>query len=276
MGLSTNTREREQIDVLGINFDNVSMPEAVERIEEMIHLGGSHIVCTPNVHHLIMAFKDTQFNRVIQDSSLCLTDGMPIVWLSYLLGTPLKERVAGSDLVSQLCQRSSSSGLRLFFLGAAPGVAEKARDVAQKRFPGCQIVGTYSPNPSELNDSSASFLDFIVSVRPDILLVALGPPKQEKWLSQYLHRVGVPVGIGIGASLDFMAGNLKRAPRWMQRVGLEWFYRLIKEPRRLAGRYFYANSIFIWKAVGELIKFWKRSIGGRLQNRFQGLKIGRR
>jgi N-acetylglucosaminyldiphosphoundecaprenol N-acetyl-beta-D-mannosaminyltransferase len=169
------------------------------------------------------------------------------------LGTPVKERVAGADLFGALAERAAEAGYRLFYLGAAPGVAEKAAAVLAERYPGLNVVGTFSPPvmPWEELARDEETLRRIREAKPDVLFVAFGAPKQEMWLDAVRDRLGVPVGIGVGAAFDFAAGTVKRAPRWMQRVGLEWLFRLTQEPRRLWRRYLFVDSRFACYVLKE-------------------------
>jgi N-acetylglucosaminyldiphosphoundecaprenol N-acetyl-beta-D-mannosaminyltransferase len=173
----------------------------------------------------------------LQEADLATADGMPLVWGARLLGVSLESRVAGADLVPALAGRAAQKGYKLYFLGAAPGIADRAAQIFQERYPGLQIVGVSSPPYSSVLEMDTSILDDIRAAQPDILLVAFGNPKQEKWIGMYRRQLKVPVMIGIGGTLDLIAGDKKRAPLWMQRFGLEWLFRLIQEPGRLWRRY---------------------------------------
>lgn len=217
------------------------MEETLTRIEEFVRVGRltgkTHQIATVNTDFLVKSLDDETLRSLLQTIDLCTADGMPLVWGSRLLGVPLKERVAGSDMVPRLAQLSAEKNLSLYFLGAADGVAEKASDILMDRYPGARVVGTASPywKPGEKFDPDV--LTEIKTLKPDILLVAFGNPKQELWIKEYGKEVGVPVAIGIGASLDFIVGVTKRAPLWMQKTGLEWVARLAQEPGRLWKRY---------------------------------------
>ncbi len=227
--------------LLGVPIDNLSMDETLSRIEEFVRIGRltgkTHQVATVNTDFLVKSLDDDKLRNLLQTIDMCTADGMPLVWGSRLLGVPLKERVAGSDLVPLLAQRAAERGLSMYFMGSGPGVAQQAADKLMTQHPGLNVVGTSSPHwkPGEAFD--ANILAEIKSLKPDILLVALGNPKQELWIKQYGKEVGVPVSIGIGASLDFIVGVTKRAPKWMHGIGLEWLARLAQEPRRLWKRY---------------------------------------
>src|SRR5580698_7070699 len=173
--------------------------------------------------------------------SICtgsLPAGMPLVWISRLLGNPLKERVSGADMVPQLAELSAKKGYSIYLLGGRPGVAERATKVLQEMHPGVNIVGHHAPPLADLERMDhGDTLDRIRAAKPDILLVAFGNPKQEKWIRMHAKRLGVPVSIGIGGSMDILIGNLRRAPEWMRRCGLEWLGRCMQEPARLLPRY---------------------------------------
>jgi N-acetylglucosaminyldiphosphoundecaprenol N-acetyl-beta-D-mannosaminyltransferase len=173
----------------------------------------------------------------MQDADLASADGMPLVWGARLLDVPLKGRVTGADLVPLLAERAAQKGYSIYFLGAAPGVAVAAADILQLRYPGLKVAGVYSPPVQPVLDMAGPMLEAIQAARPDILLVAFGNPKQEKWIGMYKRQLGVPVMMGVGGTLDFIAGLTRRAPAWMQRSGLEWLYRLLNEPGRLWRRY---------------------------------------
>lgn len=228
-----------KIDILGIKVDRVGMADTIARIENFIAERFPRIVITPNVDHLIKARKDGEFKRIYDDADLSVPDGVPLLWAAQFLGTPLVERVNGTDLFEALCARAAEKGYRLFFLGAAPGIAAAAAAELEQRHAGLNVVGTYSP-PFDFLDSAAEnqkIESMIRAAQPDILFVGLGAPKQEKWIKQYMHRLQVPVSIGIGASFEYVAGCTARAPHWMQRTGLEWLYRIVEDPARYWRRY---------------------------------------
>ena len=227
--------------LMGVPIENLSMSETLDRIEQFVSNGRqlekTHQIATVNVDFLVKSMDDSELRDLLQNADLCTADGMPLVWGSKLLGSPLKERVTGSDMVPQLAARSAETGMTLYFMGGSEGSAEKAKQVLLDRHPALKIVGVSCPywKPGEQFDQAV--IDDIRQADPDILLVALGNPKQELWIKTYGDVVGVPVMIGVGASLDFIAGNVKRAPKWMQRTGLEWLGRLVQEPKRLWKRY---------------------------------------
>ncbi len=239
---------RKLIVILGIPIDDLSMDETLENLDEFIQAGRAsgqgHQVVTINVDFIVNALRDPQLLSILRDASLATADGMPLVWGARLLGVPLKERVAGADLVPALAERAAQKGYSIYLLGAGPGVADRAARILQQRYPGLKIAGVYSPPFHPGLETEASVLEMIRASRPDILMVALGNPKQEKWIQRYGAQLGVPVMMGVGGSLDFIAGVTKRAPQWMQSSGLEWVWRLAQEPRRLWRRYVVGLAVF--------------------------------
>jgi N-acetylglucosaminyldiphosphoundecaprenol N-acetyl-beta-D-mannosaminyltransferase len=226
------------VAVLGIPFHNVTMDETVALIEEQIREGGFHQVATANVDFLKNAMQNKEIRDILCSSEMIVPDGMPIVWISRLIGTPLKERVGGIDLVERLAAVSARRGYGVFLLGASEARSQRAAKVLRQRYPDLRIVGRYSPEPLPLEKMDhEDILRRIEEARPDILLVAFGNPKQEQWISMHRDRLKVPVCIGVGGTLDMISGTVPRAPQWMQRNGLEWLYRTLQEPRRLAARY---------------------------------------
>jgi N-acetylglucosaminyldiphosphoundecaprenol N-acetyl-beta-D-mannosaminyltransferase len=226
------------VAVLGIPFHNVTMDETVALIEEQIREGGFHQVATANVDFLKNAIRDQRLRDTLCSCDMVVPDGMPVVWMSRLIGTPLKERVSGVDLVERLAEVSARRGYGIFLLGASENRSQRAAKVLKQRFPELRIVGRYSPEalPLEKMDHE-EILRRIEEAEPEILLVAFGNPKQEEWLAMHRDRLKVPVCIGVGGTLDMLSGTMHRAPGWMQRSGLEWLYRTLQEPRRLAARY---------------------------------------
>ncbi len=233
------------IGLLGVPFDNVTKVEAVARIEAMIATRQPHYVVTANVDFLVQAQRDVELQRILLEADLVLCDGTPLLWASRWLGNPLPERAAGSDVVPLLIRAAAEKGHRIFLLGGGLNVAAEAAGRLQKQYPALVISGHYSPPFCDLLE-----MDFpeiarrVRAARPDVLLVSFGCPKQEKWIAMHYHLLGVPVLMGVGATIDFIAGRIKRAPALMQRTGTECLYRLAQEPRRLARRY-----------AGDLLRF---------------------
>jgi N-acetylglucosaminyldiphosphoundecaprenol N-acetyl-beta-D-mannosaminyltransferase len=233
--------------VLGVPFHNITIDEAVIYIEEKIEEGGFHQIATANVDFLMHSIRDKGLQEILCSCDLVVPDGMPILWAAKLLGASLKERVCGVDLVPRLANLCAQRGFSMFLLGASEASSSRAADNLKKTFPGLRIAGRYSPpaRPLEQMDHE-EILHRIAIAKPDILLVAFGNPKQEKWIAMNRERLNVPVCIGVGGSIDFIAGAVPRAPQWMQNAGFEWLYRASQEPKRLAKRYLQDAIGFAW------------------------------
>lgn len=229
---------KHPIAVLGLPLDSLKADGAVDAIEGLILSGGTHQVATANLDFWLNSLSDRHLHRIIAGCSLVLADGMPLVWVSGLLGCPLADRVTGVDLVPRLAELSARMGYRIFLLGGKGDVAKRTKVFLEGQFPGVRIVGTIAPTEEEMAQLDQSkLLETIHSVSPDIILVALGNPKQEKWIWMNRKRLGVPVAIGVGGSFEIILGDVLRAPKWIQKCGLEWAMRLVQEPGRLASRY---------------------------------------
>jgi len=232
---------RKLLVILGIPIDDLTMPEALDRLDDFIQIGRatgkSHQVATVNADFVVKALDDPELRGILQEVDMATADGMPLVWGARLLGVNLAGRVTGSDMVPALAERASQKGYRLYLLGAAPGVAARAAEILQARHPALQIVGVVSPPYGSILEMDPAIAEGVRAAKPDILLVAFGNPKQEKWISMHSRTLHVPVMIGVGGTFDFIAGITQRAPVWMQRSGLEWLFRLIQEPKRLWKRY---------------------------------------
>lgn len=243
------------VAILGMPFDKVTTNDALDIFGGMIASGKPHYVVTPNVDFAVQAQHDRELRRILAGADLVLCDGMPLVWASRVLGNALPERVTGSDIVPKLLQEAARRQWRVFFLGGSEGSVALAAQNATARFPGLQMVGAYSPPFKPLPEMNhEEILCKIRAAQPDILLVAFGCPKQEKWISQNYQAAGVPLCIGVGATIDFLAGKVQRAPRWMQRSGMEWLFRLLQEPRRLFRRYYTDLKVFTQAVTRQ---WWK-------------------
>jgi N-acetylglucosaminyldiphosphoundecaprenol N-acetyl-beta-D-mannosaminyltransferase len=220
-----------------MHVDCVSMTDAVSRIDSYVRSGMPHQVVTVNLDFLRLGLIDRSFRDLVNMAELVIADGMPLVWGARLQGTPLPERVAGVDLVRHCAALAAEKNHRVFLLGAAPGVADRAAAVLSAEYPGLNIVGTHAPGSLSPEDDSVS-VAAIRAAAPDILLVAFGAPRQEQWIRKHMQTLRVPVCIGVGGSFDMLSGKVSRAPVWMQRAGMEWFYRFSQEPTRLWKRYF--------------------------------------
>ena len=223
----------ERVNILGVDVDAVTMAEAVDVVRRAMDTRAGVMVATANAEMLMRATHDEELRRILNASALVVPDGAGTVWAARHLGHAMPERVAGYDLAQELLRCAPAEGRRVYFFGSAPGVAEKAKAKAEQLYPGIEIVGVRNGFFSPADN--AAIIAEIRAARPDLLLVALGVPKQEKWIAAHLAELDVPVAIGVGGTLDVMAGVMKRAPHWMQKAKLEWLFRGLMQPKR-AGR----------------------------------------
>ena len=232
---------RNVLIMLGTPIDAVTMEGALDRVDELVRLGRatgrSHQIATVNADFIVKSLSDPQLRRILQDADMATADGMPLVWGARMLGVQLQGRVTGVDMVTLIAERASLRGYSLYLIGAAPGVAQRAADTLCQRHPALRVVGVASPSAQAVASGDPAITDAIRAANPDILLVAFGNPKQEKWIYANAQQLGAPVTMGVGGTFDFIAGVTKRAPLWMQDAGLEWLHRLLQEPRRLWRRY---------------------------------------
>ena len=244
----------ETIDILGVSVSAIDMPMALETIEGWIAERHSNYVCFRDVHGVMLCQKDEALMRIHGSAGLVAPDGMPLVWVGRLMGARRMRRVCGPDLLPALCERSLARGYRHFFYGGAPGVAERLAEALQARFPGLAVAGTFTPPFRPLTgEEDAAAVRTINASKADIVWVGLSTPKQERWMAEHLGRIQAPVMLGVGAAFDFHAGAVRRAPRWMQRSGLEWLFRLLAEPRRLWRRYLVLAPKFVVLAVLQVL-----------------------
>ncbi|MDB6020645.1 MAG: Anti-sigma-factor antagonist and glycosyl transferase [Pedosphaera sp.] len=247
------------IAILGVPFDNVATEEAIALVERMVASRRPHYFVTANVDFLTQARTDVELRRILLEAHLVLCDGTPLVWASRWLGNPLPQRVAGSDLVPLLIKLAAEKNLRLFFLGGTPESMDRAIANLKAEHPQLAVAG-YSPPFNQLLEMDHEEIKRrIAEARPDLLFVSFGCPKQEKWIAMHYQSLGVPVAAGVGGTIDFLAGQLKRAPLWMQRTGTEWLFRLCQEPRRLYRRYFRDLRVF---AGAILAQWWRMQFRG--------------
>jgi N-acetylglucosaminyldiphosphoundecaprenol N-acetyl-beta-D-mannosaminyltransferase len=252
-----------EVDVLGVQVNAVTFDEAVAEIVRMVDANERGYVVTPTVDHMVKLRSDPEFREVYENASLVVADGMPIVWAARFLGRPLPARVCGSDLLPALCEQAARRGWRVFFLGAMPGVARKAAGVLRTTHPSIDIAGTYSPPFGFENDEAETIkiLNKIREADPHILFVGLGAPKQEKWMYRHRHEHGARVALGIGIAFDFVAGTQRRAPLWLQNIGFEWLWRVLREPARLWKRYLVNDPVFFWWVLRERLRLPKNRSG---------------
>lgn len=212
--------------------------DTLRAVDRLIEAGAPSYFITANLHYAMLTSRDPRLAAVNRQAAFLIADGMPLVWAARWQGTHLPERVAGADLVPALCTRAAEKGYRVFLLGGEPGVGDEAGRRLCARSPGLQVVGVEAPPFREPTaEEEDRLVGRIRAARPDLLFVAFGQPKGELWLARHFRALGVPAAVQIGASLDFLAGRVRRAPRWMQRSGLEWCHRLARDPRRLLARY---------------------------------------
>jgi N-acetylglucosaminyldiphosphoundecaprenol N-acetyl-beta-D-mannosaminyltransferase len=248
-----------RVELFGVPIDSLRMEEAVAQVQAWVAdpTPRCRFVVTPNVDHIVMLQHHAGLIAAYRDAGMILADGIPVLWSSRFLGQPLPERVAGSDLVPALFAAAGiHQPLGVYLLGAAPGVADRAAENIRRRWPGVEVVGTYSP-PLGFDrnvQENEAILERLAAAAPDVLIVGLGAPKQELWVHKYRERLSAKVALCVGATIDFLAGERRRAPLWMQDAGLEWLYRVASEPRRLAARY--ARDAFIFPRL--LAREWWR------------------
>jgi len=223
-------RAAPTLTILGVPVDSLTFDDLLDQIETWMDDGRAHQICTVNPEFIMIAQSDVNFFNILNRADLCIPDGIGLLWAANRMGHPLPQRVTGSDGVPLIAQRAALEGWRLFLLGAAPGVAEQAAAVLGARYPGLQIAGTYAGSPAA--DEEDAIVAMVNASNADILFVAYGAPNQDKWIARNLPRLNVHVAMGVGGSLDFIAGVTKRAPVWMRDAGIEWLHRLIRQPWR--------------------------------------------
>lgn len=246
-----------QVSLFGWRIDAVTMDEATESLRGWIGSadGKCRYVVTPNVRHMLLLQRHEAFQRAHAAASLVPVDGVPILRVARMLGRRLPQRVAGADLVPALFERCRDRTLRVYLLGAAEGIADRAAMNIQQRWPWVQVVGTYSPPFGFENDpaENETILRLVADARPEVLILGFGAPKQEVWVHAHRDRLRARVVLCVGATIDFLAGHQRRAPRWIRSIGFEWLYRVAREPRRLGGRYLHDAWEFAWLVCQELL-----------------------
>jgi len=246
------------VNILGVPIATVNMHQAANQIEKWIRNREKAFVTVTGVHGIVESQYDEKIMRIHRAAGMCVPDGMPTVWIGKLYGYRNMGRVYGPDLMLEIMRRSMGKEYTHFFYGGKEGVQELLKQRLLSRFPGLKIVGTFYPPFRLMNDKEEIDLqEQIEKLSPDIIWVGLSTPKQEKWMSDHLEKLNTRVMIGIGAAFDFHAGLIKQAPRWMQHLGLEWFFRLCIEPKRLWKRYLKNNPLFLWEFVLQFLKIKK-------------------
>ena len=235
-----------RVNVLGVGISVLNLRTALDAIAAAVRERRKGYICVTGVHGVMEAQDNDDFKKILNSAFLCTPDGMPMVWAGKLAGHREMSRVYGPDLMLDVCAWSETSGAKHFFYGGADGVAELLSQKLKEKFPKLQVVGIYTPPFRALNETEIKSLQAqIAAGSPDILWVGLSTPKQEKFMAEFLPKLDVTLMLGVGAAFDFHAGRVSQAPRWMQRSGLEWFYRLCSEPRRLWRRYLQNNPLFL-------------------------------
>lgn len=251
----------KMVNILGVPIAAVNMDQALAQIEEWIRDNTKKYVTVTGVHGIMESQYDDEIKCIHQTAGMCVPDGMPTVWIGNLYGHRNMGRVYGPDLMLEMMRRSVEKGYTHFFFGGKEGVPELLRDRLVERFSGLKILGVFSPPFRPMSEEEEEMLhDLIEELSPDIFWVGLSTPKQERWMSAHVGKLKTRVMIGVGAAFDFHAGLVRQAPGWMQRIGLEWFFRLCIEPRRLWRRYLKNNPMFIWMMFFQVLGFRKYDI----------------
>ena len=237
----------QRVNVLGVGISIINLKSARAAIAEALAERRKGYICVRDVNGVIEAQRDPSFRAILNRAFLCTPDGMPMVWSGKCAGYREIDRVYGPDLMAEVCDWTRTSGHTHFLYGGADGVAQLLKERLEARFPGVRIVGTFTPPFRPLStQEQADLQSQIAAARPDIIWVGLSTPKQERFMSEYLPKLDTTLMFGVGAAFDFLAGRVRQAPRWIQRSGFEWLYRLWQEPRRLWKRYARNNPLFAW------------------------------
>ena len=248
-------RTLERVNVIGVNIDAINITNTLANIEEWIERGEHHYVCVRDVHGLMECQKDENLRIIHKNSGLTVPDGMPLVWIGRLYGFKNISRVYGPDLMLEMCRMSPEKGYTHFLYGGKVGVAESLKKNLENKFLGIDIVGTYTPPFRPLNEREEEELrEQVGLLKPDLFWVGLSTPKQERFMAEYINKLETNVMLGVGAAFDIHTGKIKDAPDWIKRIGMQWFFRLLQEPRQLWRRYLYNNPRFIGLAALQLLK----------------------
>jgi N-acetylglucosaminyldiphosphoundecaprenol N-acetyl-beta-D-mannosaminyltransferase len=248
----------EHADVLGVRISAVDMDLSVDLADGWIRAGKPGYVCVTGVHGVMEAQRDPELLSTFNRAAISLPDGMPMTWIGRLQGFERMDRVFGPDFMAVMCRLSVERGYRIFLYGGKPGVAELLSETLQRRFPGLQVVGTYTPPFRSLTEEEeAELIAQVAKAQPHILWVGVSTPKQERFMAHYAGRLQVPLLVGVGAAFDYHTGSLRDCSRWIKRAGLQWLHRLLQEPRRLWKRYLVNNPAFVWHITWQLLGFRK-------------------
>lgn len=252
---TANTRA-SRVELMGVGFDCITEGECVQDVFDRMERGTGGWVVTPNLDHVRRVSRSPSQRALYDEASLSVADGMPLIWASRLQGTPLPERVAGSNLIWSLSSEAGKRGKRVYFFGGDPGTADQAASILSERFPGLVVAGTDCPDHGfeRRPETLAAAVSRMKAAAPDLILVALGSPKQEDFIAGVQGELPDAWWIGIGISFSFVSGDVRRAPLWMQRLGIEWLHRLVQEPRRLARRYLVDDLPFAFRLFVDSAK----------------------
>jgi len=258
MALALNEASLPRVNILGVGVHAVDMLRAIHLIDSALTQGKRGYVCVTGVHGIMEAQKDTDFEAILNHSLLTTPDGMPTVWIGRLKGFSQMRQVTGPNFMLRVCELSVAKGYTHFFYGGVEGVADQLKSELTRRFPGLNVVGTYTPPFRPLNSSESADLQARVSkLRPDFFWVGLSTPKQERFMEEYLPKLETRLMVGVGAAFDIHTGRIQESPEWLKHVGLQWLHRLLQEPKRLWKRYLLNNPAFIYKMTLQLLGFTK-------------------
>ncbi|MFP5392033.1 MAG: WecB/TagA/CpsF family glycosyltransferase [Gammaproteobacteria bacterium] len=252
MSQPQHSQNPNRISMMGCHMDNLSMEETLQRVEGFIAAGTPHQHVVVNVDKLVKASRDPELRQIINECALINVDGMPVVWASRLLGRPIKERVAGVDLFEALMKRAAEKGWRVFLLGAREEVVSGVKSTYEQKYRGLTVAGYR--NGYWKPEEELAVVEQITAAKADLLFVAISSPKKEQFLGKYQAQMKIPFAMGVGGTFDVAVGKVKRAPVWMQKSGLEWFYRFLQEPRRMFRRYFIEDMAFIGLFLKEAVR----------------------
>ena len=248
----------EYANVLGVKVSAIDMGLAVKLAEEWIAAGKPGYVCVTGVHGVMEAKRDPELLRIFNHAAMLTPDGMPLTWVGRLQGFTRMNRVFGPDFMMEMCRISLAQGYRHFLYGGKPGVAQALGEAMQRKFPGLQVAGIFTPPFRSLApDEERELAEQVRQAQPHILWVGLSTPKQERFMAQYVDRLQVPLLVGVGAAFDFHTGRIRDCPAWIKHAGLQWVHRLIQDPRRLWKRYLINNPAFLWHIAWQLKSFWQ-------------------
>ena len=246
----------DHVDVLGVKVSAIDMKLAVKLAEEWIASGEPGYVCVAAVHGVMEAKRDPELLRIFNRAVIAAPDGMPLTWVGRLQGFTHMDRVFGPDFMMEMCRLSAARGYRHFLYGGKPGVAQALAAAMQRKLPGLQVVGTYTPPFRSLTpDEERDLAEQVSRARPHILWVGLSTPKQERFMANYVDCLQVPLLVGVGAAFDFHTGRIRDCSTWIKRAGLQWLHRLIQDPKRLWSRYLVNNPAFMWHVAWQLVRF---------------------